>query len=110
MSLDRSAECPAVHAVGADADRSAPAAGAEGEDLVEAVEQAGPLLLVDEPFELRPIGGELRLGEPLLEVLEGLFLEFRSGFHSAKPGGGLGQKIHRQPRKRWEMIESRTIE
>ena len=74
MSLDGGAERPEVHAVGTDADGAAPAAGAERQDLVEAIEQAGPLLLLDQPFELRPIGGELGLGEPLAQVLEGLFL------------------------------------
>ena len=59
------AERPEVHAVGADADGPAPAAGAERQDLVEAVEQAGPLPRGDEPFDLRPVGGEVGLGEPL---------------------------------------------
>src|SRR5262249_32409354 len=40
MSLDAGAEGPAVHAVGAYADGAAAAAGAERQDLVEAVEQA----------------------------------------------------------------------
>ena len=44
VSLDGGAERPQVHAIGADADGAAPAAGAERQDLVEAIEQAGPLL------------------------------------------------------------------
>ena len=43
MSLNGGGQRPEVHAIGADADGAAPAAGAERQDLVEAVEQAGPL-------------------------------------------------------------------
>ena len=70
MALHAGGERPGVHAVGADADRAAPPAGAEGQDLVEAVEQPGPLGRADEPFDLRAIGLELRLGQPLGEVAE----------------------------------------
>ena len=91
MSLDRGAERPAIHAVGPDADRTAAAAGAEGENLVETVEQAGPLLLFDEPLELRPVGGEVGLGEPLPQVLEGLVLEGGVGVDRLEALGGLSQ-------------------
>src|SRR5207249_604841 len=55
MSLDRRSQRPKVHPVRPNADRTAPAAGAEGEDLVEAVEQPSPLLLANQPLELRPV-------------------------------------------------------
>ena len=67
------AQGPEVHAIGTDADRAAPASGAEREDLIEAIEQAGPLFLLDEPFQLRPISPEFRFFQPVLEKLERLF-------------------------------------
>src|SRR5262249_42653738 len=94
VPLDRGAERPEVHAVGPDADGPAAAAGAERQDLIEAIEQAGPLLLANEPFELRPIGGEGRVGEPLLEILERLFLESGISVDCLKTGTGLGQQVH----------------
>ena len=90
MALNGGAERPEVHAVGADADGAAAAAGAEGQDLVEAVEQAGPLLALDEPFELRAVGGELRGGEPVGEVPLGVVDERGVGGEGAKGGGGAG--------------------
>src|SRR5207237_6261335 len=75
MSLDRSAEGPGIHAIGTDADRAAPAAGAERQNLVETIKQAGPLLGLDQPGELRTIRGKLRRGEPLVEILQRLLLE-----------------------------------
>ena len=77
MALDGGAERPEVHAVGADADGAAPAAGAERQDLVEAIEQAGPLPLLDEPFELRPVGGELRARSATGAGVQRLFLQGR---------------------------------
>ena len=90
MSLHRGAERPEVHAVGADADGPAPAAGAERQDLVEAIEQPGPLLLLDEPFELRPIGGELGGTEPLGEVFSRLILDGGVGLDALDALGGGG--------------------
>ena len=84
MALNGGGERPEVHAVGADADGAAPAAGAERQNLVEAIEQAGPLALVDQPFELRPVGGEVRLGQPLAQAYERLLLERRVGVDAAE--------------------------
>src|SRR5262249_41106018 len=94
MSLDRRGQRPGVHAVGADTDRSTPAAGAEWQDLVEAVQQPGPLLLANEPFELRPIGSELRLGEPLFEVLERLLLDRAVHVDGTNAALGLCEQVH----------------
>ena len=44
MSLNGGPQRPGVHAIGTDADRAAPPAGAEGQDLIEAIEQSRPLL------------------------------------------------------------------
>ena len=76
MSLDGSAKRPQVHAVGSDADGSAPPTRAEGEDLIETIDQPGPLLFPNEPFELRPIRCKLRLPQPMLEKLERLLANF----------------------------------
>ncbi len=90
MSLDRSAERPEIHAVGTDADGPAPAAGAEGKDLVEAIEQPRPLLLLDEPMELRPVGSELGGTEPLGEVFQRLILDGGVGLDALDALGGGG--------------------
>src|SRR5262249_24760936 len=92
--LDGGAERPQVHAVGADADGPAAAAGAEGQDLVEAVEQAGPLLLADEPLELGAVDGELGPGEPLGEGLQRLFLQGGGRLDRPEAVPGLRQQIH----------------
>src|SRR5262249_24345118 len=47
VALDGGAERPEIHAVGTDADGAAAATGAEGNDLVKAVQQAGPLARLD---------------------------------------------------------------
>src|SRR6516162_5687960 len=77
VPLHRGAERPSVHAIGADADWAAAAAGAKRQNLKETVEQAGPLLALDQPFELRPIRCESWLGEPLMKIFEGFFLGCR---------------------------------
>ena len=70
VPLDAGAERPEVHAVRADADGPAPAAGAEGHDLVERIEQHRPLRGLDEPLELRPIRSEIRLSQPGTQIGE----------------------------------------
>ena len=45
-------------------------------------------------MQLRPIGGELGIGQPLTEELERLFLEGGVRFDAAKSLGGLGQQLH----------------
>src|SRR5262249_32969563 len=99
VALDRSAERPAVHAVGANADRPAPAAGAEGKDFKETIEQSGPLLPLNQPFDLRPIVGELGSGEPLAEIAEGTLLESRVRLDGLETFRGLRQQVHVQPRE-----------
>ena len=94
MSLDRGAERPEVHAVGPDADRPAPAAGAEGQDLVEAIEQAGPLLLFDEPLELRPVGANSGAVSHWVQEFDGLVLEGGVSGDGADACGSGGQPIH----------------
>src|SRR5262249_18909085 len=94
VSLHGGDERPEVHAVGADADSAAAAAGAERQDLVETVEQAGPLLLIDEPFELRPVRGGLRVGQPLAGVFERLFLQSVVGGEAAEAVGGERETVH----------------
>ena len=76
------------------ADGAAAAAGAEGQDLVEAVEQAGPLAGLDQPFQLRPVGGEVRLGQPRTQVLQRLFLERGVGLGALKTLASLGEQVH----------------
>src|SRR5262249_8082391 len=94
MALDARPQRPQVHAVRPDANRPATAAGAERQDLIEAIQQPRPLPLLYQPFDLRPIAGELRLGEPLLEVFERLFLESSVCIDTSKPFGDRGQQIH----------------
>src|SRR5438105_6875307 len=94
MSLDRGGQCPDVHAVGANTDRPTAAAGAERQDLVETVEQAGPLLPLDEPFELRPIRGELRSGQPWPQELQGLCLEGVVYLDGLETVAGLVEQVH----------------
>src|SRR5262249_11140126 len=48
----------------------------------------------NEPRELRPVRGELRLGEPLAEVLESLFLESGLRVDGGEPFGGERQRVH----------------
>src|SRR5262249_43818738 len=94
MPLDRSAEGPQVHAIGSDADGSAAAACAERQDLIEAVEQPGPFLFVNEPLDLRAIGRELGTGKPALEVLQRLLLRGAVGLDSLKSFASLAEQIH----------------
>ena len=94
VSLDGSGQCPQVHAVGPDAHGAAPPAGAERQDLVKAVEQAWPLLAPDQPFQLRPVRGELGLGQPLAQVFQRLPLEAGVGVDPFEPFDDLAQQIH----------------
>ena len=98
MPLHRGAEGPEIHAIGADADRAAPPAGAERHDLIKAIEQAGPFLLIDQPFNLRLVRGEFRLGQPALEILGGLLLVGGVGVDRLKSGDGSLQAVHWRPR------------
>ena len=75
-------------------DGAAPPPGAEGKNLVEAVEQAGPLLLLNEPFELRAVGGEGGVGEPGAEEVEGACPKGGVGRYSRETGLRLGQQVH----------------
>src|SRR5262249_24454489 len=88
VALDGSSEGPEVHAVRSEADGAAATAGAERQDLVEAVEQARPLFGLDEPLELRPVSSEFRLGEPAPQEREGLVLESRIGVDALETVGG----------------------
>src|SRR5262249_55830966 len=97
MSLDGGSEGPKVHAIRSDADRAAAAARAEREDLVEAIEQARPLLLADEPLDLRSIGGKFLGGEPVPKMLEGLLLERRIGVDRLEALDGLLKQVHVNP-------------
>jgi hypothetical protein len=94
VALDRGRQGPQVHAIGADADGPAASAGAEGKDLVEAVEQPGPLFGLDQPLELRPVRSELGPGKPLGEVLKGLPSEAIVGGDRLETAGGPGQQVH----------------
>ncbi len=94
MALDAGPDRPRVHAVRADADGPAPPAGAEWQDLVEAVEQDGPLVLADEPVELRPVGGELRVGQPPLQGVNGPVGQGGVVGNRAEGGGGLLEQRH----------------
>src|SRR6266542_5546920 len=94
MSLDGGGQGPEVHAIGTDADGPAASAGAERQDLVEAIEQAGPLLRLNEPLELRAVGGELRAGQPLPEKLQGLLRNGRVRLDGLEPLPGLFQQSH----------------
>src|SRR5262245_49725639 len=94
MSLNGGAERPQLHAIRSDADGPASPAGAEGQDLTEPVEQAGPFLLVDQPFELGPISGEGRVAEPLAQVLQCLLLEYGVRFDRLEAVLDLGQLVH----------------
>ena len=103
MALNGSGERPEVHAVGSDADGAATAAGPERQDLAETVEQAGPLFGLDQPFELRPVGGEVRLGQPLAQVFQRLFLERVVGLDALKSLTGLGEQVHEGESGPWKM-------
>ena len=72
VSLNGGAERPQVHAVRSDTDGAAPPARAEGKNLIEAIEQSGPLLSLNQPFELRQVRCELRFRQPMLEKFERL--------------------------------------
>ena len=85
VPLHAGPERPEVHPVRPDADAAAPAAGPEGHDLVEGIEQIGPLFGLHHPFELRPISGEVRLRQPLDEELDSLLLEGRICIDAWKP-------------------------
>src|SRR5437867_3281997 len=97
MSLDGSAQRPQVHAVGPDSDGPPPPARAEGEYLVETIDQPGPLLFPNEPFELRPIRCKLRLPQPMLEKLECLLANFGIHRDGLKSIASLSQCIHGCP-------------
>src|SRR5262245_49067876 len=94
VALDGGTEGPEVHAIGSNAHGATAATGTEGQDLAEAVEQAGPLLLTDEPIQLRLIGDELRRGQPQAEELQGLVLE--GGVHRDGTDTRLGvcEQVH----------------
>src|SRR5215813_8064864 len=94
MSLNGGGQGPEVHAVGPDADGPAASAGAERENLVEAIKQAEPLLRLDEPLELWAVGGELGPGQPLSEKLQCLFLKGRVRLDRLKTLPGLLQQLH----------------
>ena len=96
MSLDGRGERPRIHSIGSDADRTAPPAGAEGENLVEAIEQAGPFLLADQQLDLRPIRGELRALEPAAQVLDGRVAVNGIDMDRLDAGGGGGEQVHGQ--------------
>src|SRR5262249_9015348 len=99
VPLDRRPERPVVHPVGSDPHQAAAATGPKRQDLVEAVEQAGPLFGLDEPFQLRPVGGELWLDKPLTQMGKGLFLDGIVHFDGTKSALGMGQQIHDLPRR-----------
>ena len=46
------------------------------------------------PVELRLVSGEVRLGEPALEIPRRLLLVAGDGVNGLKPGHGLLQPIH----------------
>ena len=50
----------------------------------------------DQPFELRAVGGELGLGEPLAEELAGPGPEGRVGVDRLKALRGGGEEVHRR--------------
>src|SRR5437762_2191194 len=103
MSLDGSAQRPQVHAVGPDSDGPPPPARAEGEYLVETIDQPGPLLFPNEPFELRPIRCKLRLPQPMLEKLECLLANFGIHRDGLKSIASLSQCIHGCPPRHYRM-------
>ena len=94
MALNRGGQRPEVHAVGADADGPAPAAGAERQDLVKAVEQADPLPFADQPLQLGPVGREVRLDEPPAQMPERLLLEGGVGFDALEPLPCVTERVH----------------
>src|SRR5438876_907716 len=108
MSLHRGAERPVIHAIRSDADRTAAATGAERQDLIEPVEQPGPLLFLDKPFKLRPVAGELRLAEPLAEMLKGLLLDAVVHLNASETIRNLVQQLHEMtsPYDRLQALQS----
>ena len=105
VPLHARAERPEVHAVRADADRAAPAAGAERQDLVERVEQHRPLLGLERAIRVAADTRRSRLGEPDAEIGKRLVLERRIGVDFGEAGASKGERIHTRPRERTRAAE-----
>src|SRR5262245_40332493 len=93
MSLNTGAEGPAIHAIRPDADSPAPPARDDRNNLVETIEQPGPLPGLDLPFDLRAIRSELGGGEPALEIFERLFPLGGLRLDARKAVASLGEKV-----------------
>src|SRR5262249_7717330 len=77
-----------------DADRSPPTSRSKWKNLIKPVQQTGPLLGNDEPFELRPIRCELRFCQPPAQVFQCLLFGRSIGLYLLKPSGNSSQQIH----------------
>ena len=56
VPLNAGTQSPEVHAIGANANGTAPPTGPERQNLVKPVQQAGPQPALDQPFDLRRYG------------------------------------------------------
>src|SRR5262249_37837547 len=56
------------------------------------------LAAAGEPYQLRPVRGEVRAREPGGEVGEGFLFEGDVGVDPGEPGASLGEQVHTRPR------------
>ena len=101
MPLHGRAQRPGIHAIGTDAHRPAAAARAEGQNLVEAVEQSRPLLALDEPCQLRAVRGKFLVREPLSEEAEGLLFDLLVDLHALETLSRPVQQVHHRASHRY---------
>ena len=73
MALGRGLDGPGVDPVGANAHRAAPAPGAEGDDLVEGIQEKIPVSGFDQVFDLGPIVLKCRLADPACKPFQRSF-------------------------------------